>query len=214
MSIIEGYLLVVATLCASLWLASWARLNLLVFLLTGSAITVTLFLLEHVLIQQSVSEWHNTLSEFHSVMAVWLCLESWFLSQSKKIYSLINISGLLACIYLQMQLYQSGLIALSFSFQTACYAVAVLLFAVLLRAVCAEASSRKGVMLFLTAAIWMISWVSVSHWPQSSEVFGEQYYWDFIKLLAVLAAGVVAVLVIARCSHLYHLRHKNLRERS
>ncbi len=176
-----------------MWLAQWSRFQLNKSSGLALLLIIMIWLLEPWLLNQSLLQWQQYLSSFHELIALGLCLESCFLWFYHKSSAYIGISGILAIVYLQLQLYQSGWFELTFSMQTIGFAFTVMLSGVFYLQIHRRWIWSRNLLLLYMLLLWCLSWLSFCQWPKSLPQFYEFHYINTAWLLLALVLMVIVV---------------------
>ncbi len=189
----ETFLFFSALLSLNLWLVQWSRFQINKVAGLTLLLIIMIWLLEPWLLNQSLLQWQQYLLPFHELIALGLCLESWFLWFYHKSSAYIGVSGILAIVYLQLQLYQSGWFELTFSMQTIGFAFTVLLLGFFYLQIHRRWIWSRNLLLLYMLLLWCLSWLSFCQWPKSLPQFYEFHY---IKTAWLLLALVLMVIVV------------------
>jgi hypothetical protein len=187
---LEWFVLVASLLSLNLWLALWVSTPWAVRIGLAVAATLLVYGLESTLIAQSLMVWQGQLQSLQLPLAIWLCFESWLLLRLRQRWSIPGVSGVFAIVYLQLSLYQSGWLDVSFQGQTLVFLVFLVVLG-LLHVYLQRTLRQPGFILYGCAfGVWLISWISQCHWSQSPPVIVPTNLRDSL-LVVVLVMGVL-----------------------
>ncbi len=186
----NNYFLLGSVIVASRWLASLANCTLQTAMIVSLMLTGVLWGATPVLITISAVELQERLASIMVLIAIASCFEAWLLTHLVPGKSYLSPVSILALLYLQLLLFQSGWLPVSFDVQTGFYMALLAVFFLVYR-VCFQFFAPMNSLSWHGVALWLLTWGALGIWPQSIRIDNQQYLLSSLLLIGLLLLIVV-----------------------